>query len=164
MKVPFSVISGKSPMKTSCSFTSPVSLFISLTLTLSGAAYVTSLSLHSSCSYFGGSFKGIIYKFQNEIIRIVLDRRYVFKHFSEAFLNEPIIRFGLYLYQVRHLATSLIFEKVIRSFLPNFTGFGIFITPYISQQIAVQLHCVAVYYNTIRSSISQAFKGNLRLN
>ena len=36
MKVPFSVMRGKSPMKTSCSLTSPVSLLISRTFTRRG--------------------------------------------------------------------------------------------------------------------------------
>ena len=57
IKVPFSVINGKSPMNTSCSFISPVSLFISLTFTFRGAQYVASLSLHSSISYLGLSSK-----------------------------------------------------------------------------------------------------------
>ena len=45
----------KSPIKMSCSFNSPVSLFNKLALTLKGAAYVASLSLHSSIVYLGCS-------------------------------------------------------------------------------------------------------------
>ena len=54
--VPDSVISGKSPMKISCSLISPVSLLCRRTLTFIGAAYVASRALHSSTSYLGGSF------------------------------------------------------------------------------------------------------------
>ena len=42
---------GKSPMKTSCSLTSPLALLRSLTLTRTGAAYVPSRFLHSSREY-----------------------------------------------------------------------------------------------------------------
>ena len=52
-KVPPGVMSGKSPMKISCSFISSVSRLRSLTLTLSGAAYVASRALHSSMEYLG---------------------------------------------------------------------------------------------------------------
>src|SRR5213594_3718101 len=51
--VPLSVIQGKSPRKTSCSATSPVSLFTSSTRAHSGFAYVMSLVRHSSSEYFG---------------------------------------------------------------------------------------------------------------
>ena len=54
-KVPLSVISGKSPMKTVWLLISPVSLFMNSAVTNSGAAYVTSRSLHSSTEFFGGS-------------------------------------------------------------------------------------------------------------
>ena len=53
INVPVSVMSGKSPMKTSCSFTSPVSLLTRRTLTRKGAEYVASRSLHLSISYLG---------------------------------------------------------------------------------------------------------------
>ena len=55
MKVPLSVISGKSPMKTVWLLISPVSLFMNSAVTNSGAAYVKSRSLHSSTVFFGGS-------------------------------------------------------------------------------------------------------------
>jgi len=55
MKVPLSVMSGKSPMKTVWLLISPVSLFMNSAVTNSGAAYVTSRSLQSSVEYFGGS-------------------------------------------------------------------------------------------------------------
>ena len=48
MKVPRLVIMGKSPMKTSCSLISPVVLLTNAASTNRGAAYVMSLSLHSS--------------------------------------------------------------------------------------------------------------------
>jgi hypothetical protein len=53
--VPFSVMSGKSPMKTVWDLISPVSLFMNSAVTNSGAAYVKSRSLHSSTEFFGGS-------------------------------------------------------------------------------------------------------------
>ncbi len=53
MKVPCSVISGKSPMNTSDSLISWVSRLVRRTVTLSGAAYVVSRSLHFSTVYFG---------------------------------------------------------------------------------------------------------------
>ena len=56
MKVPPSVISGKSPMKISCSLISSVSLLRRRTRTFSGAAYVASRALHSSSEYLGFSF------------------------------------------------------------------------------------------------------------
>ena len=49
--VPVSVIKGISPIKISRSTISPVSLLFSLTTTFKGAAYVASLSLHSSMVY-----------------------------------------------------------------------------------------------------------------
>ena len=54
MKVPRSVIHGKSPMKTVCSRISPVSRFWNATLTFSGREYVMSFSRHSS-TVLGGS-------------------------------------------------------------------------------------------------------------
>ena len=48
MKVPLSVIIGKSPMKTVWLLISPVVLLVNSAVTNSGAAYVMSLSLHSS--------------------------------------------------------------------------------------------------------------------
>ena len=51
MKVPWSVIMGKSPMKTSCSLISPVSLLTNSASTNSGAEKVMSLSLHSSTEF-----------------------------------------------------------------------------------------------------------------
>ena len=55
MKVPLSVMSGKSPMKTVCDLISPVSLFMNSAVTNSGAEYVKSFSRHWSTVYFGGS-------------------------------------------------------------------------------------------------------------
>src|SRR5262245_15671431 len=57
-KVPLSVISGKSPMNTVWLLISPVSLFMNSAVTNSGAAYVTSRSLHSSTEFFAGSKRG----------------------------------------------------------------------------------------------------------
>src|SRR3954469_6857634 len=54
-KVPLLVMSGKSPMKTVWDLISPVSLLVNSAVTNSGAAYVKSLSLHSSIEFFGGS-------------------------------------------------------------------------------------------------------------
>ena len=56
INVPLAVMSGKSPMKISCSLISSVSRLRRRTLTFSGAAYVASRALHSSSVYFGGSF------------------------------------------------------------------------------------------------------------
>ena len=53
--VPFSVITGKSPMNTVWDLISPVVLFVNSAVTNSGAAYVMSLSLHSSTEYLVGS-------------------------------------------------------------------------------------------------------------
>src|SRR6478672_12503468 len=55
MKVPLRVITGKSPMKTVWLLISPVVLFVNSAVTNSGAAYVMSLSLHSSTEYLVGS-------------------------------------------------------------------------------------------------------------
>ena len=44
--------------------------------------------------------------------------------------------------------TSLILEKVIRSFLPTSIGFGIFITPYVS---TVYIRVAVYYFITIKS-------------
>src|SRR2546426_2213784 len=52
-KVPLSVIQGKSPRNTSCSVTSPVSLFTSSTRAQSGFEYVRSFVRHSSSEYLG---------------------------------------------------------------------------------------------------------------
>src|SRR3989441_12759540 len=52
-KVPLSVIQGKSPRKTSCSVTSPVSLFTSSTRAHRGLENVRSFVRHSSSEYFG---------------------------------------------------------------------------------------------------------------
>src|SRR4051812_6970439 len=46
---------GKSPMKTVCDLISPVVLLVNSAVTNSGAAYVMSLSLHSSTEYLVGS-------------------------------------------------------------------------------------------------------------
>ena len=54
MKVPFSVIIGKSPMKTVCSLISPVEAFMKRARTKIGAEKVMSFSLHSSTENFGG--------------------------------------------------------------------------------------------------------------
>src|SRR6202167_5207257 len=53
MKVPLSVMTGKSPMKTVCSLISPVLAFMKRARTNTGAAYVMSFSLHSSTENFG---------------------------------------------------------------------------------------------------------------
>src|SRR5581483_10610696 len=58
MKVPFSVIIGKSPMKTVCSLISPVWAFMKRAVTKRGREKVMSFSLHSSSEYFGGSNSG----------------------------------------------------------------------------------------------------------
>src|SRR3954470_12052713 len=55
MKVPFGVMSGKSPMKTVWLLISPVVLLVNSAVTNIGAENVMSLSLHSSSVYFGGS-------------------------------------------------------------------------------------------------------------
>ena len=55
MKVPFSVINGKSPMNTVWLLISPVSWFMNSAVTNKGAEYVKSRSLHSSTVFFGGS-------------------------------------------------------------------------------------------------------------
>ena len=54
MKVPLSVIIGKSPMKTVCSLISPVVAFMKRARTKIGAEKVMSFSLHSSTENFGG--------------------------------------------------------------------------------------------------------------
>ncbi|CAB4766841.1 unannotated protein [freshwater metagenome] len=53
-KVPFSVIIGKSPMKTVCSLISPVAAFMKRARTKIGAEKVMSFSLHSSTVNLGG--------------------------------------------------------------------------------------------------------------
>lgn len=58
MKVPFSVIIGKSPMKTVWLLISPVLLLMNSAVTNSGAAYVMSLSLHSSTEALTSSKRG----------------------------------------------------------------------------------------------------------
>ena len=58
MKVPLSVITGKSPMKTVWLLISPVVLFVNSAVTNSGAAYVMSLSLHSSTEALTSSKRG----------------------------------------------------------------------------------------------------------
>ncbi len=57
MNVPFSVILGKSPMKTVCSFISPVSLFMNVARTKIDEEYVMSRSRHSSTVNLGGGHK-----------------------------------------------------------------------------------------------------------
>src|SRR5689334_5187064 len=59
MKVPFLVIIGKSPMNTVCDLISPVVLLVNSAVTNSGAAYVMSLSLHSSMDAFTSSKRGL---------------------------------------------------------------------------------------------------------
>ena len=54
MKVPLSVIIGKSPMKTVCSLISPVAAFMKRARTKIGAEKVMSFSLHSSTENLGG--------------------------------------------------------------------------------------------------------------
>ena len=54
MNVPFSVIMGKSPMKTVCSLISPVFWLTNRARTKIGAEKVMSFSLHSSTVNFGG--------------------------------------------------------------------------------------------------------------
>ncbi|CPU54419.1 Uncharacterised protein [Mycobacteroides abscessus] len=58
MKVPMSVIIGKSPMKTVWLLISPVLLLMNSAVTNSGAAYVMSLSLHSSTGALTSSKRG----------------------------------------------------------------------------------------------------------
>ena len=58
MKVPLSVIIGKSPMKTVWLLISPVLLLMNSAVTNSGAAYVMSLSLHSSVEALTSSNRG----------------------------------------------------------------------------------------------------------
>src|SRR5919107_1957315 len=58
MNVPLSVIKGKSPMKTVWLLISPVVLFVNSAVTNSGAAYVMSLSLHSSTEALTSSKRG----------------------------------------------------------------------------------------------------------
>jgi hypothetical protein len=52
MKVPWSVIMGKSPMKTSCSLISPVTLLTKVASTNNGRENVMSLSRHSASVNF----------------------------------------------------------------------------------------------------------------
>jgi hypothetical protein len=59
MKVPLTVIIGKSPMKTVWLLISPVVLLMNSAVTNSGAAYVMSLSLHSSSDAFTSSNRGL---------------------------------------------------------------------------------------------------------
>src|ERR671930_1978159 len=59
MKVPFLVIIGKSPMNTVCDLISPVELLVNSAVTNSGAAYVMSLSLHSSIEALTSSKRGL---------------------------------------------------------------------------------------------------------
>ncbi|NQE71753.1 hypothetical protein NG2371_06232 [Nocardia gamkensis] len=58
MNVPLSVIIGKSPMKTVWLLISPVLLLMNSAVTNSGAAYVKSLSLHSSIEALTSSKRG----------------------------------------------------------------------------------------------------------
>ena len=58
MNVPLSVITGKSPMKTVWLLISPVVLLVNSAVTNSGAAYVMSLSLHSSTEALTSSKRG----------------------------------------------------------------------------------------------------------
>ena len=58
MKVPFAVIIGKSPMNTVWLLISPVLLLMNSAVTNSGAAYVMSLSLHSSTGALTSSKRG----------------------------------------------------------------------------------------------------------
>ncbi len=60
MKVPFSVIIGKSPMNTVWLLISPVLLLMNSAVTNSGAAYVMSLSLHSSTGALTSSKRGSV--------------------------------------------------------------------------------------------------------
>ncbi len=55
MKVPRSVIQGKSPTNTDCSRISPVSRLTKATVTVSGRAKVKSFSRHSSIGATGSS-------------------------------------------------------------------------------------------------------------
>ncbi len=57
MKVPLSVILGKSPMKTVCSFISPVFRFKNRARTNIWSEYVWSFSLHSFSENFGGPLR-----------------------------------------------------------------------------------------------------------
>src|ERR1700712_3749749 len=58
MNVPLRVITGKSPMNTVCDLISPVVLLVNSAVTNSGAAYVMSLSLHSSTEALTSSKRG----------------------------------------------------------------------------------------------------------
>ena len=60
MNVPFSVIIGKSPMNTVWLLISPVLLLMNSAVTNSGAAYVMSLSLHSSTGALTSSKRGSV--------------------------------------------------------------------------------------------------------
>ena len=55
MNVPCSVISGRSPRKSSCSLTSPLTFTVSSARTRSGAPYVVSRWRHSRSEYLGSS-------------------------------------------------------------------------------------------------------------
>src|SRR6266566_2732556 len=59
MNVPLAVIIGKSPMKTVWLLISPVVLLMNSAVTNSGAAYVMSLSLHSSSDALTSSKRGL---------------------------------------------------------------------------------------------------------
>ena len=59
MNVPLRVIIGKSPMNTVCDLISPVVLLVNSDVTNSGAAYVMSLSLHSSMDALTSSKRGL---------------------------------------------------------------------------------------------------------
>src|SRR3954471_12836876 len=59
MNVPLRVIIGKSPMNTVCDLISPVVLLVNSAVTNSGAAYVMSLSLHSSMDALTSSKRGL---------------------------------------------------------------------------------------------------------
>src|SRR5262249_43391653 len=59
MNVPLFVITGKSPMNTVCDLISPVVLLVNSAVTNSGAAYVMSLSLHSSMGALTSSKRGL---------------------------------------------------------------------------------------------------------
>ena len=57
INVPFSVIRGKSPIKTVCSLISPVSRFMKVARTKIEDEYVISRSRHSSTVNFGGGHR-----------------------------------------------------------------------------------------------------------
>ena len=94
MKVPFSVIMGKSPMKTVCSLISPVLAFMKRARAKIGAEKVMSFSLHSSTVNLGGgrrsSSKGSNSSSRLQRLGEVPDRGDVPEGVGEPLLDEPL--------------------------------------------------------------------------